>query len=179
MFTKTLYAVKNWQAHLRALMLGDSNSSPDGLVTFKGILSGTKLKADGTVIDLGVLSRRVVTTAAVNYIAADFNAGGSDISEFTWHASGTGVGAEAIGDTALGTDSAVSRVSGTQSNPSANVFRSVATMAYVSTLAISEHAVFSASTSGTMLDRSVFAAINVVSGDSVQFTYSLTIAAGG
>jgi hypothetical protein len=29
------------------------------------------------------------------------------------------------------------------------------------------------------MDRTVFAAINVVSGDSVQNTYSLTIAAGG
>lgn len=28
-------------------------------------------------------------------------------------------------------------------------------------------------------DRSVFAAINVASGDSIQFTYTLTLSAGG
>jgi len=29
------------------------------------------------------------------------------------------------------------------------------------------------------LDRRVFAAINVANGDSIQFTYNLTIASGG
>jgi hypothetical protein len=32
---------------------------------------------------------------------------------------------------------------------------------------------------GTLLDRSVFTAINVVSADSIQFTYSLTLSSGG
>lgn len=176
MFTKMLYAVKNWQSHFRALMLGDSLTV--GGVEFQGTLTGTVLRGDGKVIDLGVLSKRVVTTAAANYIASDFNAGGSDINAFIWHASGTGVVAENVTDTTMGTDSAVARVSGSQSNPSANVFRTVATMAYTSSLAITEHGVFSASTSGTLLDRSVFAAVNVVDGDSIAFTFSLTISAG-
>lgn len=177
MFIKAIYWIKNWQAHLRALMLGDNNTN--GATVFKGVLSGTRIRADGNVTDLGILSRRVVTTAGVNYLAADFNAGAADINAFTFHASGTGTVAEAIGDTALGTDSAVARVSGAQSNPTANQYRTVATMSYVSTLAITEHGVFSASTAGTLWDRSVFAAINVVSGDSIQFTYTLTCTAGG
>ena len=123
----------------------------------------------------------IVTTAGVNYMASDFASGGvtPTISGFKFHASGTGIVAAAVTDTALGTDSGVARVSGTPSNPTANQYRSVATMAYVSTLAITEWGLFSASTVGTLWDRRVFAAINVVSGDSIQFTYTLTVNNGG
>jgi len=123
----------------------------------------------------------IVTTAGVNYMATDFASGGvtPTISGFKFHASGTGNTAAAVGDTAMQTDSGVARVSGTPSNPSANQYRSVATMAYTSTLAITEWGLFSASTSGTLWDRRVFSAINVVNGDSIQFTYTLTVNNGG
>ena len=107
--------------------------------------------------------------------------GASDISAFTWHGTGIGTTAAAIGDTALGnTTGAPARVSGTSTQPgTVNIFRQVATVAYTSTLAITEWGLFSAVTAGTMWDRKVFTAINVVSGDSIQFTYDLTITAGG
>jgi len=178
MITKTLYAIKNWKAHARALILGNTNDSADGKVVFQGTLTGTKIRGDGTLVALGVLSRRVVTTAGVNFLATDFN-GGASVAAFDWHASGTGVVAENITDTAMGTDSAVARVSGTPTNPTANQYRTVATMSYTSSLAITEHGVFSAVTDGTLWDRSVFAAINVVSGDSIQYTYTLTCSPGG
>lgn len=206
--TKLWYQIKNWRAHWRALWLGRtvtvldsgfncraivtsnwksrwrafwrrSDKNAGGGVAYKGELSAKHIRADGRVTDLGVLSRRIVTTAGVNFMASDFADGASDINLFDFHASGTGVVAEAVGDTALGTDSAVARVSGTASNPTANQYRSVATMSYVSTLSITEHGLFSASTSGTLWDRSVFTAIPVVSGESIQFTYTLTITAGG
>lgn len=141
-------------------------------------LQGTIVRADGTRVDLGILSRRVVTDAGAAFIADAFR-NVTEVELFNFHDSGTGVAAEAAANTALGTPSGVARVSGTQSSFAANVYRTVATISYVSTLAITEHGIFSASTSGTLLDRSVFSAINVISGDSVQFTYSLTIAAGG
>ena len=71
------------------------------------------------------------------------------------------------------------RVAGTQDNGTSKHYKSVATIPFTSTLAITEHGLFSASTSGTLWDHSVFAAINVVSGDSIQFTYDLTINDGG
>jgi hypothetical protein len=128
--------------------------------------------------DLGVVSRKVVTTAGVNYLAASFT-GTGEPENFNFHASGTGNTAEAVGDTALVTEVESARVAGTQSNPSANIYRTVATIPYTGTRAIVEHGVFSASTTGTLWDRSVFSVINVVNGDSIQFTYNLTITAGG
>lgn len=98
-------------------------------------------------------------------------------------------------DTTLTTDSGVARVIGTPTNPSANIYKSVATLAFVSTLSIVEWGIFSALTTGTMWDRRWFnsgsspsttaaapltpSAIGVNSGDSIQVSYSLTISAGG
>ncbi len=123
----------------------------------------------------------IVTTAGVGYMASDFASGGvtPTISGFKFHDSGTGAVAAAVTDTALGAAAGPARVTGTPSNPTANQYRSVATIAYTATLAITEWGLFSASTVGTLWDRRVFAAINVVNGDSIQFTYTLTVNNGG
>lgn len=146
-------------------------------VGFASELSAIHIKADGTRIDLGVLSRRVVTNAGVQFLRDCFT-NTSEPENINWHDSGTGVAAEAVTDTAI-TPAGPSRVSGTQSTPAANQYRTVATVAYTTTLAITEHGLFTATTAGTLWDRSVFTAINVVNGDSIQFTYTLTINAGG
>jgi hypothetical protein len=114
-------------------------------------------------------------------MATDFTSGLASprIGAFQYHDCGTGTTAAAIGDTALQTPAGTARVTGTPSNPSANIYKTVATISFVSTLAITEWGLFSASTTGTLWDHRVFAAINVNSGDSIQFTYQLTIAAGG
>lgn len=144
---------------------------------FVSALSATLLRADGTTQRLGVLSNRVVTTAGVGFLV-DALQNLTEAEAINWHQSGTGTTAEAVGDTVLVTPTG-SRVAGTQSEPSANVYRTVATLSYTSTLAITEHGIFTASSGGVLWDRSVFSAINVVNGDSIQFTYNLTVNAGG
>lgn len=122
----------------------------------------------------------IVTTAGANYMAADFlSASANRINAFNQHDCGTGVTAAAIGDTALQTPAGTARVAGTQSNPSANQYRTVATISFTSSLAITEWGLFSAASAGTLWDRRVFAAINVANGDSIQFTYTLTVPSGG
>jgi hypothetical protein len=69
---------------------------------------------------------------------------------------GTGAVAENVTDTALGTQ-VETRATGTQvEGASANIYRTVATITATASRAITEHGVFSASTGGTLLDRSVF-----------------------
>jgi hypothetical protein len=185
------YQLRNWRAHARAFFLGSYiviegalartlNAASDR-VRVEGALFARVVRSDGSIISLGCLGRRVVTTAGVNYMRDDFaaGAGSADISNFKYHDSGIGTGAEAIGDTALGTAAGPARVAGTQDNSVAKTYTSVATIPYTATKAITEHGLFSASTSGTLWDRTVFAAINVVNGDSIQFTYTLTISDGG
>lgn len=160
--------------------------TPDqGVATLPAnLMFGTNLTLEhyrqDRLIEMFDLGSGLVTTAGVNYLASDMNDGGSDISAFDHHGTGIGTTAAATGDTALeNTTGAPSRVAGTPSNPTANQYRSVATVNYTSSLAITEWGLFSASTSGTLWDRRVFSAINVVNGDSIQFTYTLTINAGG
>ena len=121
----------------------------------------------------------VVTNAGVTYMRDDFNDGASDINAFNSHGYGTGAVAEAVGDTALGTEVETPRGAGTKSVPASNQYRTVQTHTFAASFAITEHGIFSAATAGTLWDRSVFAAINVVSGDAIQATYTLTITSGG
>ena len=126
------------------------------------------------------VAQALVTTAGINLLAADFVSGaGTHIAAFNYHDCGTGSVAAAIGDVALGAAYGGARTSGTQSTPVAGQYRSIGTINFTSSLAITEWGLFSAATSGTLWDRRVFAAINVQNGDSIQFTYTLTCNAGG
>lgn len=149
----------------------------NGDITPVGRLYIRILRQDGLVEDHGLVSTKVVTDAGVAYLV-DALQNLTEPELFRWHASGTGITAEAAAQTALVTEVA-SRVSGTLAEgASANIFQTVSTIPYAGTFAITEHAVLSASVAGTMLDRSVFAALNVLSGDSIQFTYELTLPSG-
>ena len=175
------YRLKNWSSILRAYgtLLAASAANMAGVMTMVGILEATLIKADGTRIKLGVIGTRSVTDAAVAFLVDDWDGGANDFSLMNFHDSGTGITAENVTDVGMETSAGPARVSGTKSQPSANIARTIATIAYTATLAITEHGLFSASTGVTLWDRTVFSAINVVNGDSIQFTYSLTINAGG
>lgn len=154
-----------------------SSGITGGEITPVGRLFAVHMRDGQVVNDLGLVSTKVVTTAGVGYIVDAFQ-NSVELENMKFHGSGTGTTAEASGDTALVTE-VESRTSGTTTEgASANIYRTVGTISYTATRAITEHGVFSASTSGVLLDRSVFSAINVISGDSIQFTYELTLPAG-
>ena len=69
----------------------------------------------------------------------------------------------------------------TTEGASANVYRTVGTNTVDASVAITEHGIFSqaATGGGTLLDRSLFSAVNLASGDSLQSTYDATFSAGG
>lgn len=139
-------------------------------------LSAVIIRVDGSRVPLGIVSRRVITTAGVNYLASCFN-NTAEPEAFNFHAMGTGNVAEAVGDTALGTQ-VETRSTGTQS-VATNTYQTLATITATAPRVVTEHGVFSASTGGTLLDRSVFASNNLATGDAIQFTYVLTLTAGG
>lgn len=125
--------------------------------------------------DLGVICERIVTNAFIALITDELtNTDRPAMQTMKFHASGTGTNAESGGDTALQTE-VETRDTGTQTSPGAGQYQTVATHTYGGTFAITEHGVLSASSGGTLLDRSKFAAINVVNGSQIQWTYTLTI----
>ena len=157
-----------------------------GVPVFYGRVFARVLRADGSVLDLGLISNRVVTTAGVNFIVDAFQ-NSVELEILKYHGVGTGTNAEASGDTALQTESTTAlnpdstRATGSLTEgASANIYRTVGTVTFDASAAITEHGIFSqaATGGGTLLDRSVFSAINVISGDSIQFTYDLTLTAG-
>lgn len=153
-----------------------------------GVLWLQRTLADGTVERLGLASLRVVTDTGVGYIVDAFQ-NSVELENMKYHGFGTGTGAEAAGDTALGTELTTqyatdsTRPTGsTTEGATANIYRTVATLSPDSggTIAVTEHGVFSASSAGVLLDRSKFSAVNLVAGaDSLQATYDLTFTSGG
>lgn len=144
-------------------------------------------KLKGKSYDLGAVSYRVVTNAGVAYIVDDWDGGANVIDNFNYHGCGTGTNAEDVTDTALQSECTTvlnpdnTRATGTKSKPQSNQMRTVGTLTFDGSAAVTEHGIFtqSATGGGTLLDRSVFSAINVGNGDSIQFTYTLTLSAGG
>ena len=152
-----------------------------------GRLYATVLRANGDIEHVGLLSTRLVTDAGVAFLVDDWDNSVTDLTTMNFHGCGTGATAEAVGDTALVTESTTAlnpdstRATGTRSQPAANQYRSVGTVTFDASAAITEHGIFSqaATGGGTLWDRSVFSAINVASGDSIQFTYTCTVSSGG
>jgi len=171
--------LKGWFDYHLARLLG----SKLGAVYFIGKLS-LQANRNGKLEDYGVVGYRVVTTAFVNFLVDQLQAETSAFGDFKYHALGTGTGAEAIGDTTLGTeitDGSPARGTGDQGEgATANIYKSVsAAITMDATLAITEHGLLNASSAGTLMDRTLFSAINVVSGDTITPTYQLTCTAGG
>ena len=159
------------------------------LSNFYGSLYLTHIRADGEVVELGLASMRVVTTAGVNYIVDAFQTSTSvELENMKFHGIGTSSTGDVVGDTALGAESTTAlnpdstRATGsTTEGASANIYRTVGTLTADASIAAVEHGIFSTATTGTgtLLDRSTFTVVNLASGDSLQATYDLTVSAGG
>ena len=147
---------------------------------FSGKLYARHLQANGRIVDYGLVSTKLVTTVFVNFLVDQLQTETSVIGDFKFHDSGVGTTAAAIGDTDIETTDAVARATGSQEEgASANIYKSIGTITYGSTLSITENGLFSIITGGTLMDRHVFTAIGVENLDSIEFTYNLTVSAGG
>jgi len=157
------------------------------LPTFFGSLRLRKYGLDGNVIDYGLVSVKLVTDAGVDFIVDAFqNIVELEIMKF--HGIGLGSTAEAQTETALVTELTTqyttdnTRATGTTvEGSSTNIYQTVGTNPVDASVALREHGVLSqaATGGGTLLDRSLYALINLVSGESLQSTYDFTCTAGG
>jgi hypothetical protein len=155
---------------------------------FAVITSCLRLKlhrANGEWVDYGIVGYRLVTTAFVTALATALHNQASP-GNLYYHALGIGIVGAAIGDTGMGTELTTEytgnvRATGTHTS-AAGVYESVATNTIdeAGPFAITEHGVMGANSgASTLIDRHVFAAVNMVNGDSLVSTYQLTLTAGG
>lgn len=173
---------RNLARRLRKVLLARTLRLP----SFYGALYLEVRRDNGERVSYGLASVGVVTTAGVGFVTDAFQ-NLVELESMNFHGFGLGVAAEAVGDTALGTELTTQyatdnvRPTGTQSEPSANVYRTVGTLDPDAAVAITEHGILSqaAVAGGVLLDRSVFAAINLAaSGDTLAATYDYTTTAG-
>jgi hypothetical protein len=158
-----------------------------GIVTITSELRLKHRKAAGKWIDYGVVSRRVVTDTGVAYVVDCWDNTATILKDMNYHGLGTGAGAEGAAETALVTECTNAlnpdntRATGARSQPAANQYRSIGTLTFDIAAAVIEHGLLSqaATGGGVLWDRSLFAAINVASGDSIQATYTVTLTSGG
>ena len=96
-----------------------------------------------------------------------------------WMAIGTGATAAAFGNTALGAE--IDRNALTSATDSANVVTYVGNWAAGdgTNSAITEAGIFNAASTGTMLARAVFSAINKGASDTLAITWTVTIGTAG
>jgi hypothetical protein len=121
------------------------------------------------------IEKNLVVTTGLNYIAARMT-DTSEPTDMSHMAVGTGTTAAAAGQTALVTESARVALTGGEGAPSTNTIVYTATFAAgTGTGALTEAAVLNASSSGTMLCRTVFSAVNKGADDSVTITWTITI----
>lgn len=157
-----------------------------GVPTIVSELHLKLVKADGKVINYGKVSTRVVTDAGVAFLV-DAWQNLVELEIMKYHGVGTGTNAEAVGDTALQTEVTTNlnpndtRATGSLAEgATGNIFKTIGTVLFDGSAAVTEHGIFSqaATGGGTLWDRSIFSAINVVSGDAIQATYSATFTSG-
>lgn len=141
--------------------------------------------ASNLIEDYGVVGEKVVTTAGVGFLV-DAWQNLLELETMKYHALGTNSGAESSAETALGTELTTEYTGNVRATGSltegatANVFRSVGSNVLDGTpgAALREHGLFSASTVGVLWDRTLFAAITLVSGDTLESTYDVSFVSG-
>jgi hypothetical protein len=128
--------------------------------------SAGKVKAMRKVTNL-------VVTTGKNHVADQLSSspGGAAMSHM---AVGTGATAPAVGDTTLGTE--IDRNALTSRTDATNVVTYVGDWAAgdATNSAIAEAGIFNAASSGTMLARATFTAVNKTASDTLQITWTVT-----
>lgn len=136
----------------------------------------------GQFVDKMVISN-LITTVGVSGIAARINGSGSPAA-YTYIALGLGTTAAADADTQLvseittsGGARAASSVSLVTTDTAGDTAQLQNTFNFTTggTFAICESGVLNAASTGTLLARQVFSAINVASGDSLQVTWKFDV----
>lgn len=136
-----------------------------GQVTFSLYDKDGNLKSEQTV-------KNLVVTAGLGWIASRMTATPTTMGYMALGSSSTAVTAA---DTALGTQLGT-RVTATGSTTGAQTTYSATFAAGNATGAVVEAGIFNASTSGTMLCRTVFAVVNKGTSDSLVVTWVITLA---
>lgn len=115
----------------------------------------------------------VFTTAGTTWLRDKLNEAVQTTADYIgW---GTGAGTAAIGDTTLFTEAAEARVVATRTVPNANTVQWVSTITAAAGKTITNAGNFTASSAGTLIVKGDFTGVVLLTGDSIQFTITLSV----
>ncbi len=135
---------------------------------------------NGKEINKRIVKNKVITDVFVQDIVDNLISSTGTFGDYKYHDTGIGTGGETPTDTGLETPCGEARDVGTQTEgTSPNIYKSVATHIYADAFAIIEHGLFASATGGPLMDRTRFAAINVIATDEIEFTFIVTFQSGG
>lgn len=152
-----------------------------------GVLSLSQIRAGSTIWHSSFPIPNQIINAGETALRDCFGGTGTPtctpVQNFKFHGLGTSSAAIAETDTGCTTELTTqynpdsTRATGSQTNNGANVYRTVATNSVDATVTVQEFCLMSqaATGGGTMWTRILTGGISLVSGDSVQTTYDLTI----
>lgn len=153
------------------------------LLLKKGFLSPNFWKIPflfGTWQEQKLVSNLITNAGAAG--VADLIGPQGSTAPYAYIAVGTGATAANVTDTTLQTETAtsgLSRALGTTSRVTTDVTNDTAqitkTFSVSGTVAVTESGVFNAASTGTLLARQTFSAINVVNGDSLTITWKIDV----
>jgi hypothetical protein len=138
---------------------------------------------DGKLIeDLGLQGVKEITGSFVNYLVDAMMDSTVVMDDFDKHAQGDGSTAETDTQTALVNQQSTRRTGSQTHGSTSNVYKSVATITAIAAYTAIEHGIFDSMTATTqiLLDRTLVGSPpNLVTDDEVEWTYELTVNAGG
>lgn len=152
--------------------VGRGQAIDDGL-RITGHVLAELFDEDGNIV-FAAQTENLVVTAGKNHIADQLSSAPGQ-GAMSHMAVGTGATGAAAGDTALGTE--IDRNALTSRTDASNVTTYVGDWAAgdATNAAIAEAGIFNASSSGTMLARATFTAINKGASDTLKITWTVTI----
>ena len=137
----------------------------------RGRLTIEKFDVDGNLLDSQSVTN-VVVDDGLDYIASRMK--DATATAMSHMAVGSGTTAAAAGDSTLGTE--LGRVALTSTTVASNAITYVGDFpAGTGTGAVTEAGIFNASSSGTMLCRTVFSVVNKAAADPLKVTWTLTV----
>lgn len=143
-------------------------------------------RADGTVEDLGVVCRKVITDTSLVKFADALYDGSFSPQSFAWGGVGSGTTAPAAGDTALASEFTTQltvdnqRTAVTKSKPTTTSVKMTFAATLDTTVSAAEFGIFSqqATGGGTLLDRGTMTPYTLGNGDGFGGVFTMTFARG-
>lgn len=132
---------------------------------------------NGKLLEERPLGHNLVVADGKEYIV-DAWQNSVELETAKYHDTGIGVTGTAGSDSGMETATGFTRATGSLTEgDNAEEFKSVGTVSCTATKAVTEWGIFSASTGGVLIARNTFSALNVVNGDSIEFTWECQLSA--